>query len=65
MPQPDWITTAAAHRDSGVPKRTIIAAINRGDLKAQKLPGLTGSFLINPADLDRWLTTRKTRAATK
>lgn len=63
MSKPQWITTSAAHQTSGVPKRTIIAAINRGDLKAHKLPGLTGSFLINPADFDRWLAARTTKAA--
>lgn len=59
MPKPQWITTSAAHQTSGVPKRTIIAAINRGDLKAHKLPGLTGSFLIDPADFERWITRRR------
>lgn len=63
MPNPDWITTSLAHQRSGVPKRTIIAAINRGDLKAEKLPGLTGSFLIPPAELDRWLASRTKASA--
>lgn len=58
MPKPEWITTTAASQTSGIPKRTIIAAINRGALKADKLPGLTGAFLIYPDDLDRWLAGR-------
>lgn len=58
MRNSQWITTSAAHERSGVPRRTIIAAINRGDLPAQKLPGLTGAFLINPADLDDWAKRR-------
>jgi hypothetical protein len=62
MPNPKWITTLAAHQSTGIPKRTIIAAINRGDLKADKLPGLTGSFLINPAELDAWLSRREAKA---
>ena len=45
----EWVTTTAASRTSGIPKRTIIAAINRGDLPAQKLPGLTGG---NPSFSD-------------
>lgn len=63
MPKTQWITTAAAHQTSGIPRRTIIAAINRGDLPAQKLPGLTGSFLISPADFDRWLQQRALKAS--
>lgn len=58
MHNAQWITTAAAHESTGIPKRTIIAAINRGDLKADKLPGLTGSFLISPEDLNRWAAER-------
>ena len=58
MPNSEWITTSAAHEASGIPRRTIIAAINRGDLPAQKLPGLTGSFLIAPVDFDRWIAGR-------
>jgi len=63
MPNPKWITTTAAHQTTGIPKRTIIAAINRGDLKADKLPGLTGSFLINPNELDAWLSRRGAKAS--
>ena len=63
MPNSKWITTTAAHQSTGIPKRTIIAAINRGDLKADKLPGLTGSFLIDPEDLNRWADTRAVKAA--
>ena len=63
MPNSKWITTTAAHQCTGIPKRTIIAAINRGDLKADKLPGLTGSFLINPAELDAWLSRREAKAS--
>ncbi len=58
MHNAQWITTTAAHESTGIPKRTIIAAINRGDLKADKLPGLTGSFLISPEDLNRWAAER-------
>lgn len=63
MPKPiSKLTTSSAQQQTGIPKRTIIAAINRGDLAAEKLPGLTGSFLINPADLDRWIAKREARA---
>ena len=63
MTNPTWITTSTAHQTSGVPKRTIIAAITRGDLPAQKLPGLTGAYLIDPDELDIWLTARTRRLA--
>ena len=63
VPNLDWLTTSAAHQRTGVPKRTIIAAINRGDLPARKLPGLTGSFLIEPDDLTRWIASRCQKAA--
>ena len=62
MPKPQWITTSTASQTSGVPKRTIIAAITRGELDAHKLPGLTGAYLIAPPELDRWLATRKKAA---
>lgn len=57
------ITTSQAAQESGIPKRTIIAAITRGDLPAQKLPGLTGAYLIDRDELDAWLAGRKTKAA--
>jgi len=63
MPNIEWVTTTAASRTSGIPKRTIIAAINRGDLPAQKLPGLTGAFLIAPTDLTAWTAGRHIKAA--
>ena len=63
MPNPAPLTTSSAQAKTGIPKRTIIAAINRGDLKAQKLPGLTGSFLINERDLDRWIARREAKSA--
>jgi excisionase family DNA binding protein len=61
-PNSAWITTSVAAMQTGIPKRTIIAAINRGDLRADKLPGLTGSFLIAPKDLQRWLAKRSAAA---
>ena len=63
MAIPRWITTTAAYQTSGIPRRTIIAAINRGDLPAQKLPGLTGAFLIDPSDFRAWAADRSLKAA--
>lgn len=64
MPKPiTKLTTSSAQEQTGIPKRTIIAAINRGDLRAEKLPGLTGSFLITQNDLDRWIAKREAKAS--
>ena len=41
-----------------MPKRTVQYAITRGQLRAHKLPGATGAYLINRADLDIWLAGR-------
>lgn len=57
------LTVATAAAQSGIPKRTIIAAINRGDLPAEKLPGLTGAFLLAKTDFDRWAAGRRIKAA--
>lgn len=46
-----------------VPKRTLQAAIARGDLQAHKLGGATSAYLISPADLQAWLAGRTTRRA--
>ena len=42
-----------------IPGRTVRYAIDTGALKAQKMPGKTGAWLIQPRDLDRWLATRR------
>lgn len=63
MANQQWITTTAAHKNSGIPRRTIIAAINRGELPAEKLPGLTGAFLISPDDFTKWTAGRQIKAA--
>lgn len=63
MPKTPPLSSTEASLHSGVPKRTIIAAINRGDLRANKLPGLTGSFLIEQRDLDKWLAKREAKAS--
>ena len=57
------VTVAQAVADTGTPKRTIIAAIARGDLKADKLPGITGAYLIDSRALDRWLAKREQASA--
>ena len=52
------MSVAQAAEQKDIPKRTLQAAIARGDLKAHKMPGLTGAYLIYPRDLDRWIDKR-------
>lgn len=55
------VTGAAAQKD--IPKRTILYAISQGDLRAQKLPGRTGAYLIDQRDLDKWVAKREAKAS--
>ncbi|SKM28585.1 helix-turn-helix domain-containing protein [Mycobacteroides abscessus] len=59
------LTVAQIAGQTGIPKRTVIAAIARGDLKARKLPGTTGAYLVKPRDLDKYLTNRTATATVR
>lgn len=65
MPMPNIPLSAAdASEQTGIPKRTIQAAIARGDLKARKLGSSpTGAYLIDQRDLDRWIAKREAKAS--
>jgi excisionase family DNA binding protein len=63
MPQPPPLSVAEASEQTGIPKRTIQHAITQGELKAHKLSGATGSYLIQRVDLDRWATRREAATA--
>lgn len=63
MPKVPPLSTATAETQAGIPRRTIIAAINRGELKAHKMPGQTGAFLIEQRDLDKWVEKRERKAS--
>jgi excisionase family DNA binding protein len=63
MPKTRPLSVAEASAQTRIPKRTIQAAITRGDLKADKLGGLTGAFLIDPDDLDRYAAKREQKAS--
>ena len=52
------LSAAQAATETGIPKRTILAAITRGELKAQKLPGPRGAYIINRRSLDAFLSRR-------
>lgn len=52
------ISVSQASLQVSIPKRTLQAAIARGELPAYKLPGATSPYLIDPADLQQWLAGR-------
>ena len=63
MPHPAITTKQAAAR-SGIPRRTILHAILRGDLPAEKFgDGHTSAYMIRERDLDRWLEQREQASA--
>lgn len=62
MPKP-FISVVEAVEQTGIRKRTLQHAIAKGWLPAHKMPGLTGAYLIDPADLDDYLTRREQASA--
>lgn len=52
------LTVAKAAETTGIPKRTIRDAIERRQLKADKLDGRTGAYIIDEADFQRWTQQR-------
>ena len=62
MSTPPLSVTEAAEQ-TGEPKRTIQWAIKEGHLKAHKMPGRTGAYLIQRRDFDRWLAKREKASA--
>ncbi|WP_084013926.1 helix-turn-helix domain-containing protein [Mycolicibacter kumamotonensis] len=57
---PALLSVTQASQESGCPARTIRYAITHGALKAHKLPGATGSYVINRVDFDAWQRSRTT-----
>ena len=57
------LSVAEASEQSGEPRRTVRYAITAGQLKAQKMPGATGAWLIQSSDLDRWIAKRQAKAS--
>ena len=53
------LSAAQVAAETGIPKRTILAAITRGDLKAQKLPGPRGAYIISRRAVDVYLSKRE------
>ncbi len=57
------ITAAEAASRHGIPKRTLLAAIARGDLKAKKLAGSRGAYLLDPAVVEKYVNNKQQAAA--
>ncbi|NLA37077.1 MAG: helix-turn-helix domain-containing protein [Actinobacteria bacterium] len=57
------LSVAEASQQWNVPKRTIQHAIATGGLKAHKMPGRTGAYLIAERDLNKWIAKRVTKAS--
>lgn len=55
------LSASAAAAESGIPKRTILYAIERKHLKAEKVPGV--GYIIRRRDFTRWLERREAVSA--
>lgn len=55
MGQVPPLSATDASSQTGIPKRTILWAIHHGHLKAHKLSGSTGAYVIGQRDLDRYV----------
>jgi excisionase family DNA binding protein len=63
MPTSPPLSATDASSQTGIPKRTILWAISNGKLKAHKLGGSTGAYVINQRDLDRFVAKRERHAS--
>lgn len=52
------LTVTGAAELHGVSVKAIRHAIKLGALKAEKLPGVTGPYLLRPKDIEKWLALR-------
>lgn len=59
MPQTPPLSATDASLQTGIPKRTILWAIRKRYLKADKLSGSTGAYVIQQRDLDRYVKTHQ------
>ncbi|QMU22013.1 hypothetical protein [Gordonia rubripertincta] len=55
------LSASAASSESGIPKRTILYAIQTRKLRAEKLPGV--GYIIKRRDFERWRATREAVSA--
>lgn len=63
MPKPPPLSVSEASTRTHIPKRTLQHVIAKGELKAHKLAGLTGSYVIEQRDLETWLARRESKAS--
>lgn len=56
--QPIGVTEAAQRLQ--MTRRGVHKAIHRGDLPAQRLPGVRGAFVLTVSDVERFANTRHT-----
>jgi excisionase family DNA binding protein len=63
MPTSPPISATEASLQTGIPKRTLLWAIRQGKLKAHKLSGSTGAYVIDPLELDRYIAEREQAAS--
>lgn len=59
---PPPLSTREVANLHGISVRTVQDAIKQGALRADKLPGLRGSYVLYQRDVDRWLERRAKRA---
>lgn len=57
------LSVLEAAKQKGVAPRTVRYAILHGALRAHKMPGRTGAYVINQRDLDRWFAKREASKA--
>lgn len=55
------LTVSSIEQTHGVPRRTTLAAIERGTLRAERLPGARGMYIIEPAAFKAWQQKRARR----
>jgi excisionase family DNA binding protein len=61
---PPPLTVGEISAQTGIPARTVRYAILNKHLKAHKLPGETGAYVVSQRDLDKWLAKREQSEAT-
>lgn len=57
------LTVSSIENTHGIPRRTTLAAIERGALRAARLPGPRGQYVIEPKAFKAWQAKRARRAA--
>lgn len=56
------MSSTEAAEELGVSARRVLYLIQSGRLRAKKMPGLTGAYLLDPADVERYRKQRDEQA---